>query len=290
MIASTGFSKNRRSYHPEFRSVADSATLWEVVLPPEARQLPKRLAKADRLLADSRLPEVFRPYFSAEAGRKTIPMETFTRLMYLKSYLKMGYERLVEEVTGSITYRMFARIGIDQSVPDKSTLTYIVQRCGPAAIAGLNQVVIEIAAELGVVNVSKVRTDSTIVDANIAYPTDSGLLTKAIKKIVGAASKPTAGLGLDASAEDTTEELKDLNRQIGAWSRSKKPDRKDQILVLTDQIADLATRAGRGRCRRHRCGRGGHSRAQRYPPRAQIAHRRARRVGSGRLPSSRTGS
>lgn len=227
-----------------FRSVADGATLWEVVLPAEARQLPKRLAKADRLLADSRLPEVFRPYFSADAGRRTIPMETFIRLMYLKSYLKMGYERLVEEVTGSITYRVFARVGIDQPVPDKSTLTYIVQRCGPDAVAALNQVMVEIGRELGVVDVSKVRTDSTIVDANIAYPTDSGLLTKAVKRIVGAAGILTAGLGLDASVEDTTEELKDLNRQIGAWSRSKKPDRKDQILVLTDQIADLASRAG----------------------------------------------
>ena len=213
-------------------------------MPPEARRLPKKLAKADRLLADSRLPEVFRPHFSADSGRKTIPMETFIRLMYLKSYLKMGYERLVEEVTGSITYRLFARIGIDQPVPDKSTLTYIVQRCGPGAIADLNQVIVEIARELGVVDVSKVRTDSTIVDANIAYPTDSGLLTKAVKRIVGAARTLTTGLGLDASVEDTTDDLKDLNRRIGAWSRSKKPDRKDQILVLTDQIADLAARAG----------------------------------------------
>jgi IS5 family transposase len=197
------------------------------------------------LLSDSRFLEVFRPYFSADCGRYTIPTETFIRLQYLKSHLKMGYQRLVEEVTGSITYRVFARIGIDQPVPDKSTLTYIVQRCGPEAIAELNGVIIEIAAEAGVVDVSKVRTDSTIVDANIAYPTDSGLLTKAVKGIVGAVKKLTAGLGLDSAVTDTTEELKDLNRRIGGWARSKIPDRADQILVLTDQIADLASRAGR---------------------------------------------
>lgn len=218
--------------------------MWDSVLPGEARRLPVKLAAADRLLADGRLPEVFRPYFSADRGRRSIPMETFIRLMYLKSYLRLGYERLVEEVTGSITYRVFARIGIDQPVPDRSTLTYIVGRCGPEAIAELNRVVVEIAHQLGVVDVSRVRVDSTIVDANIAYPTDSGLLTKAVKTIVGAASNLTAGLGLDAWVEDTTEDLKDLNRQIGAWARSKHADRKDQILVLTDQIADLARRAG----------------------------------------------
>jgi IS5 family transposase len=140
-------------------------------------------------------------------------MDAFIRLMYLKSYLKMGYGRLVEEVTGSITYRLFVWIGINQSVSDKSTLMYIVQRCGPGAVADSNRVIVEIADELGVVDVSKVGTDSTIVDANIAYPTDSGLLTRAAKRIVSAATKLTAGLGLDAFVEDTTEELKDLNRQ-----------------------------------------------------------------------------
>jgi IS5 family transposase len=218
--------------------------LWEALLPVEARLLPEGLKTADRFLSDGRLLEVYRPYFSADRGRKSIPLETFIRLMYLKVDRRFGFERLVAEVTGSITYRVFARIGIDQPVPDPSTLKYIAKRCGPGAIEALNKVLVEIANEFGVVDVSKVRTDSTLVDANIAHPTDSGLLTKAVQKLVTAAGVLTTGLGLDVSVEDATSELKDLNRAIGACARSRQPDRKDQILVLTDQIADLASRAG----------------------------------------------
>lgn len=220
-------------------------SLWDSLLPAEARILPEGLARADRVLAaDPGLVEVFRPYFSASGGRKTIPMDTFIRLQYLRMYLGMGYERLVKEVTGSITYRLFARIGIDQSVPNKSTLTYLAKRCGSDAVAELNRVVVKIADAAGVTDVSRVRTDSTLIDANIAYPTDSGLLTKAIKTVVGQSKKLTDGLGLDASVEDTTGELKDLNRRIGGLARSRKPHRKDDILTATDDIAKLAERAG----------------------------------------------
>jgi IS5 family transposase len=44
--------------------------------------------------------------------------------------------------------------------------------------------------------------------------------------------------------DDPTRHVKELNRQIGAESRSRRPDRKDQILVLTDEIAQLAARTG----------------------------------------------
>jgi transposase, IS5 family len=218
--------------------------LWEVVLPAEAVRLPKDLAAADRVLADPALLEVFRPYFSPDQGRRSIPLEVYVRLMFLKTYLRVGHGRLVEWVEGSITYRVFARIGIDQPVPDPSTLKRITKRCGGDAVEALNRVLLAGAGRRGLIDTSRVRVDSTIVDANVAYPTDSGLLTKAVKRLTTAADRLSTALGLAVSVDDATEELAGLNRQIGTWARSRHHDRRDQILALTDQIADLARRVG----------------------------------------------
>jgi transposase, IS5 family len=227
-----------------FRSVSDGATLWEVVLPAEAVRLPKDIAAADRVLADPGLVEVFRRYFSPDQGRRSIPLDTFVRLMFLKWHFGVGYDQLVEWVEGSITLRVFARIGIDQPVPDPSTLKRIAKRCGVEAVEALNQVLVVGAGRRGLVDVSRVRVDSTIVDANLAYPTDSGLLTKAVKGLVAAGERLSSPLGLGVRVDDVGDELADLNREIGAWARSRHPDRADEILVVTDQIADLARRVG----------------------------------------------
>ena len=88
---------------------------------------------------------------------------------------------------------MFARIGIDQPVPDPSTLKRITKRCGPEAVEALNRVLVTGADRRGLVDTSRVRLDSTIVDANVAYPTDSGLLTKAVKGLVTAAARLSSG-------------------------------------------------------------------------------------------------
>ena len=47
---------------------------------------------------------------------------------------------------GSTTFRVFARIGIDQPVPDPSTLKRIAKRCGGEGVAALNRVLVAGAA------------------------------------------------------------------------------------------------------------------------------------------------
>lgn len=227
-----------------FCTVSDGLTLWDAVLPVEARQLPKELAQADRVLDHPELLEVFRSEFCADRGRRSIPMETFVRLMYLKWSNQWGYQRLVEIVSGSITYKVFCRIPIGDRVPDASTLKHLARRFRPETIEHLNQTLIDLAERSGAVDVSRVRVDTTIVDANIAYPTDSGLLTKAVRQLFEAGATLSQRLGLGVGPCDVTAEVKDLNRRLGAQARTRRPERKAVILALTDELADLASEAG----------------------------------------------
>ena len=90
-------------------------------MPEELRRLPEELARVDALLDD---PVFFTPFvrlFDPRMGRPSTPMETYVRLMFLKFRYRLGFESLCPEVSDSITWRQFCRIGLDQPVPHPTT-------------------------------------------------------------------------------------------------------------------------------------------------------------------------
>ena len=68
-------------------------------------------------------------------------------------------------------------------MPHPTTLMKLSTRCGSAAVEGLNEALLAKAAEAKVLRTNRVRADTTVVPANVAHPTDSGLLAKAIRRI-----------------------------------------------------------------------------------------------------------
>src|SRR4051812_15541596 len=92
-------------------------SLWDEVLPIEARELPDDLARLDRVLSD---PALLSPVDAAwersarDRGRPSIAIATFVRLMVVKHRTGWGYETLVREVSDSLHLRRFCLIAIDQ--------------------------------------------------------------------------------------------------------------------------------------------------------------------------------
>lgn len=68
-------------------------------------------------------------------------------------------------------------------MPHPTTLMKLTTRCGSAAGDGSNEALLAKAAEAKVVRTSRIRVDTTVVPANVAYPADSGLLAKAVNRI-----------------------------------------------------------------------------------------------------------
>jgi IS5 family transposase len=158
-----------------FRTVNDQPTLWDSILPPELLVLPLELGRVDALLDDPVFFSPFAAYFDAWIGRPSIPMETYLRLMFLKFRYRLGFESLCREVADSISWQRFCRIPFGTRVPHPTTLMKITARCGDEAVAGLNEALL--AKLLGT---DKIRADTTVVAGAVAYPTDSGLLAKAV--------------------------------------------------------------------------------------------------------------
>ncbi len=58
----------------------------------------------------------------------------------------------------------------------------ITTRCGDQAVGQLNEALLE-GRDGKVIKLDKVRPDTTVVAANVAYPTDSWLLAKGVAKL-----------------------------------------------------------------------------------------------------------
>jgi len=155
------------------RTHAEQVSLWEAVLPDEVRRLPVELQRVDRLLDDEMFFGPFVPFFHPTAGRPSTPMETYLRLMFLKFRHGLGYESLCREVADSITWRRFCRIPLDGRVPHPTTLMKLTTRCGTTAVDGLNEALLAKAVQAKVLRTDRLRADTTVVPANVAYPTDS---------------------------------------------------------------------------------------------------------------------
>jgi transposase, IS5 family len=167
------------------RETDPQTTIWELLLPEEARRLPAELAAVDAYLDDERFIAPWRGLFSARLGRPSVPVDTLLRLLYLKHRYGLGYETLCREVSDSISWRRFCRIGLDRPVPHPTTLVKLVRRAGPEVIQELNAALVAKLAAGKLLRARKLRVDTTVVEADIDYPTDADLLEGAVRKLGG---------------------------------------------------------------------------------------------------------
>jgi IS5 family transposase len=201
----------------------DIEDLWE----PWMRQ-------ADGLLEDAALVESVyeaqgkRHPKSRTRGRMQTPAEVALRLLLLKHVRNWGYDTLEREVRANLVYRAFTRIG-DEKVPDAKTLARIGQALGPEVIRELHQRLVELARERGVVKGRRMRVDTTVVETNIHYPTDSSLLgdgarvlTRTMKKIEARAG------GLRRKIRDRMGTVKKRVLAIALAARQPGPQREER--------------------------------------------------------------
>jgi transposase, IS5 family len=226
------------------RTICPQPTLWDAILPAECLSLPAGLADIDALLDDPRFFEPFRPFFDPARGRPSIPMETYLRMMFLRFRYKLGFAAMCREVTDSLAWRRFCRIPLGESVPDPSTLEKITTRCGPGCVDALNEALLAKAAEHQVIKTDKVRADTTVVPANVAYPTDSGLLAKGVVKMVAAiVALKAMGLATRTTVRDRTRSMRRRAHAIGAWLRRRNEDAKAEVYALNAEMVDIAEAA-----------------------------------------------
>jgi IS5 family transposase len=223
--------------------------LWDEVLPVQARELPEDLARLDGVLSDPLLLEPIAAAWEQSArdrGRPSISMASFVRLMVVKQRTGWGYETLVREVSDSLHLRRFCLISIDQRVLEESTVRKLARRLGAEVVREITRVVISKAQRETRFRARATRIDSTVVEADIRYPSDAMLALAGARALAREAKKLTAML------KGKTPRVRDRSRSVGravrAISRTlarRTEQAKAEVMALNEQAGRLIARSVR---------------------------------------------
>jgi transposase, IS5 family len=195
------------------------------------------MRRVDALLAERELVQIVyealaRRYpRSRTRGRPATPAEVVLRLLLLKHMRNWSYHVLEREVRANLVYRQFTRVGA-QKVPDAKTLGRLALALGPEIIAQLHARVVAIACEKRIVRGRRLRLDTTVVETDIHYPTDSSLLGDGVR-VLPRAMKRMAEIAGRAGTRlrDRTRAVGYQVRQIARSSRSRVPQRQERLKV-----------------------------------------------------------
>jgi len=104
-----------------------------------------------------------------------LSVESVFRCLLLKQMLNISYERLSFYLSDSATYRTFARLAMNQYL-SRAGLQSVIRKIRPETLQQINELLCAQWHDQGNIDSTQVRIDSTVVDANIAAPSDSKLL------------------------------------------------------------------------------------------------------------------
>src|ERR1700745_3401075 len=125
---------------------------------------------------------------SMRRGRPGFPAEVVLRMLILKHARNWSYQELEREVRANLVYRDFTRVGSDK-MPDAKTMGRWGVALGSAAIQDIHDRIVQLAQDEGVVRGRRMRVDTTVVETNIHYPTDSSLLGDGVRVLTRAMRK-----------------------------------------------------------------------------------------------------
>jgi IS5 family transposase len=144
------------------------------------------LEAVDPLLDDPELIDLVRQCLAARrpqstrTGRPGIAPDRLLRCCVLKHLKGWSFRELERELCSNLLYRRFTHYDAE-ATPDFTSFSRLFALLSPSVTQKIHQRVVEVACEQGVAQGRKLKTDTTSVDSNIHYPTDSSLLADGIR-------------------------------------------------------------------------------------------------------------
>jgi len=189
---------------------------------------------------------------SLSHGRPGFPAEVVLRLLILKHVRNWSYAVLEREARANLVYRDFTRVGAGK-MPDAKTMGRWGVALGPAVIKEIHDRIVRIAQAQNVVQGRKMRVDTTVVESNTHYPTDSSLLGDGVRVLTRSMRKITKLAGtVGAKLRDRSRSVKWRMLEIARAARGKAPPSRDKLkaaynslLQATGRVVGLAKRFSR---------------------------------------------
>ena len=129
-------------------------------------------------------------------------------------------------------------------MPHATSLVKLTRRVGEPTVRELNQALLAKAAAHKLLRTHKVRVDTTVVEAGVCYPTDAGLLAKAISTLARTIGRVQAAGGATRTrTRDRRRAARRRAHQLARSLRARTGEAKQQVAERTAELAGLATQA-----------------------------------------------
>lgn len=206
------------------------------------------MRQADQILEDEKLLNVVyealrrRHPKSRTRGRLGVSAEIVVRMLLLKHIRNWSFDVVEREVRPNLLYREFTRVYAGK-VPDAKTLGRQARSLGPEVIGEIQQRMVELAVENKVVQGRRMRMDTTVVETNIHYPTDSSLLgdgTRVLTRLMKKVTVLTGALGTKMRDRSRSVKLRVLD--IARAARSKAPQSQEKLKQGYRRLLDSTSR------------------------------------------------
>src|ERR1700724_2054204 len=186
---------------------------------------------------------------SRSRGRRGAPAEVVLRLLILKHIRNWSYQVLEREVRANLVYRDFTRVGAGK-MPDAKTMGRWGVAVGPEVVKQIHQRLVKLAQANGLAAGRRMRVDTTVVETNVHYPTDSSLLgdgvrvlIRTMKKIIKIAGEAGAKLrDRSRSVKLRALEIARAARTKGKQSQGKLERAYANLLNSTSRVVGQAKR------------------------------------------------
>ena len=179
---------------------------------------------------------------SKSRGRQGTPAEVVLRLLILKHIRNWSYGVLEREVRANLVYRDFTRVGAGKT-PDAKTMGRWGVALGADVIKQIHTRMVIMAQSRGLTEGRRMRIDTTVVETNIHYPTDSSLLGDGVRVLTRTMKKITKIVGeVGTKLRDRSRSVKRRVLGIARAARSKAKQGQEKLKRAYRQLLNSTSR------------------------------------------------
>ena len=167
---------------------------------------------------------VLAPYYSPGKGRPAKPTRLMVGLMILKHRFDLSDEAVVSGLHENFVWMAFCRVPADEAQHvESSTLCKFRKRLGPEGTQAVEAAIRDQMVKVGGIKHKVMRVDTTVMEKNIAYPTDVGLLQKSRTRVLRLVQKAkTLGVSVPRTLRTFVRVSKKVVLSAAKFGRNKK--------------------------------------------------------------------
>jgi IS5 family transposase len=162
-------------------------------------------------------------------GRKGTPVICIFRMLVLNRFYNWSFEETEKFVSENIVLRKFCRIGLER-VCDDTTLIRWGHLLTDELLKIINERLVNIAKDKRITKGRKLRVDTTCVETNIHYPTDSSLILDSVCKVTRVFEKvKDLQIASGKIIQNTIRSISKIVRNIQITAKSKNDKQKEKF-------------------------------------------------------------